>query len=339
MSVLIDDVGSFPLPDNVDKETYCKAYKAAREAYRNGKDPNEDEFVRQNFCQVVLDSFRCKLQSGLDVVNYPQHYDGILQVGDAVHKAMENGSFIVAEEDAFLPEVRLIEANAKSLCEEFGKKILLRISLFGPMEQYLKEVGTVAYADVLDNFAQTIQRFAKNSVLDSKYVKTEAVSIDEPSFGFLNISADTDDLCNVLEKAYNFQGATRQIHLHSSVQLPDLLGIKNLDVLSFEYAASPKNIEGITKKMIQNADKQLRVGVSRTDIDSITAELNDQNITNPDPTQLVDPPDVIQKRYQFAKEKFQETMTYTGPDCGLGGWPNQNAAQLLLKQTVKAIKN
>jgi methionine synthase II (cobalamin-independent) len=31
-------------------------------------------------------------------------------------------------------------------------------------------------------------------------------------------------------------------------------------------------------------------------------------------------------------------MTFTGPDCGLGGWPSQEAAQLLLEHTVKAVK-
>jgi methionine synthase II (cobalamin-independent) len=32
-------------------------------------------------------------------------------------------------------------------------------------------------------------------------------------------------------------------------------------------------------------------------------------------------------------------MTFTGPDCGLGGWPSQEAAQLLLERTVKAVKS
>ena len=32
-------------------------------------------------------------------------------------------------------------------------------------------------------------------------------------------------------------------------------------------------------------------------------------------------------------------MTFTGPDCGLGGWPNQEAAALLLERTVKAVKH
>jgi 5-methyltetrahydropteroyltriglutamate--homocysteine methyltransferase len=339
MATLIDDIGSFPLPPNVNRETFSQAYRTSRESILAGKDPAEDEFSRKNFCDVILDSFRKKLQTGLDVVNYPQHYAGINQVGDVIHKAMEHGTFVVDDKEAFLPEINVLKRQAKNLSETFGKKILLRVSLFGPMEQYLKEIGTTPFSDVLDGFAETIRRFAQNSILNNKYIKTEAVSIDEPSFGFLNINAQSDILCKVLDKAFNFQGATRQIHLHSSARLPDLLCVKNLEVLSFEYATSPKNIESISKKLLEDADKNIRVGVSRTDIDAIFADLNDEGISTPTIEQLVEPEETIKKRYIFAKEKFGDRLTFTGPDCGLGGWPSQEAAQLLLNRTVKAVKS
>jgi 5-methyltetrahydropteroyltriglutamate--homocysteine methyltransferase len=274
----------------------------------------------------------------LDVVNYPQQYDGVKQVGDVIHVAMNSGSYLVEEKNAFLPEVHVISEEAKNLSEEFGKQILLRVSLFGPMEQYLKEVGAISYSGVLDDFAETIRRFAKNSVLNTKHVKTAVVSIDEPSFGFMNIGASNDVLCEVLEKAFNFQGAVRQIHLHSAARLPDLLCVKNIDVLSFEYAASPRNIEAVSKKMLDDADKQIRVGVSRTDIDNILAELNDQGVAKPSAEQLIESETAIKKRYLAAKEKYGNRMTFTGPDCGLGSWPSQETAQLLLERTVKAVK-
>jgi 5-methyltetrahydropteroyltriglutamate--homocysteine methyltransferase len=339
MVALLDDIGSFPLPPTVTREKFSEAYVAARTAIQNGKDSFQDSFTAKNFCDVVLGSFRRKLASGLDVANFPQHYDGIKQIGDVIHKAMENGTFVVEDKDAFLPEVQVINAKAIQLSEEFGKKILLRVSLFGPMEQYLKEVGAIPYPDVLDGFAETVRRFAKNSVLNTKYIQTAAVSIDEPSFGFLNIAASDEELCAVLEKAYSFQGATRQIHLHSSTKLPDLLCVKNLDVLSFEYAASPKNIEAVTKPMLEKADKHIRVGVSRTDVDAILAEKAEQGIAKPTAEQLVDAKELIQKRFLYAQEKFGDRMTFTGPDCGLGSWPSQDAAQLLLERTVKAVKS
>jgi 5-methyltetrahydropteroyltriglutamate--homocysteine methyltransferase len=339
MNVLVDDIGSYPLPSDVDRETFNSAYRMARDAIVQGTSLNEDKFVKENFCDVILESFKQKIRSGLDVINFPQQYDGVRQIGEVLHKAMEKGTFVVEEKDAFLPEVQLIAVEAKSLCKEFGKQILLRVSLFGPMEQYLKEIGTTSYRDVLDGFTETIRRFAKNSIFDTKYIKTEVVSIDEPSFGFLNIAAEGDVICGVLEKALDFKGAVRQIHLHSSTRLPDLLSVKNLDVLSFEYAASPKNIEGISKRMLDAADKQVRVGVSRTDIDAITAELYDRGVAKPTFEQLVENEETVRKRYSAAKEKFGDRMTFTGPDCGLGSWPSQEAAQLLLERTVKAVKS
>jgi 5-methyltetrahydropteroyltriglutamate--homocysteine methyltransferase len=338
MDTLVDDIGSFPLPPEVNRETFNKAYQLARETIVDGRDVRKDEFLLKNFCEVTLDAFKKKLLSGLDVVTYPQQYDGIRQVSDVIHSAMAKGSFLVEEKQAVLPEVHLISEEAKTLSEESGKRIPLRVSIFGPLEQYLKEVGTTPYSDVLESFAETIRRFAKNSILNSKHIKTEVVSIDEPSFGFLNIAAESDVICNVLEKAFDFHGAVRQIHLHSASRLPDLLEVGNIDVLSFEYAASPKNIEGVSRKMLEDADKQIRVGVARTDIDSIVAELHDRGVVKPTAEQLVESEEVIRKRYVSAKEKYGERMTFTGPDCGLGSWPSQEAAQLLLKRTVEAVK-
>ena len=339
MDTLIDDVGSFPLPPEVSRETFDKAYQLAREAIADGRDMRKDQFIQKNFCEVTVDAFRKKLRSGLDVVTYPQQYDGVKQVGDVIHVSMNTGSFLVEEERAVLPEVHLLNAEAKRLSEEFGKKIPLRISIFGPLEQYLKEVGTTPYSDVLESFAETIRRFAKNSILNSKHIKTEVVSIDEPSFGFQTIAAESDVIRDVLEKAFDFQDAVRQIHLHSAARLPDVLEVENIDVVSFEYAASPKNIEGVSRKMLEDADKQMRVGVSRTDIDSIMAELYDNGVTKPTAEQLVDDEETIRKRYASAKAKYGERMTFTGPDCGVGGWPSQEAAFLLLEKTVKAVKS
>lgn len=338
METLIDDIGSFPLPSGIGSEEFYRAYQLAREALSQGKDITKDEFLNEKFCKVVLESFKKKAASGLDVVNFPQQYDGIRQIDDVIHLAMSKGSFVVDEEKAVLPEVQLINQQAKKLSEELGRKISLRVSLFGPLEQYLHEIGKNAYPDVLEGFAETIRRFAKNSLLNSKYIETKVVSIDEPSFGFNNILASSDVICNILDRAFDFQGAVKQIHLHSASGVHDLLCVKNLDVLSFEFAASPGNIDAVPKSMLENADKQIRVGVSRTDIDTIVAELYEKGIQKPTVEQLVESEETIRKRYKFAKEKYGDRMTFTGPDCGLSTWPSQEAAELLLNRTVKAVK-
>jgi 5-methyltetrahydropteroyltriglutamate--homocysteine methyltransferase len=251
---------------------------------------------------------------------------------------MQKGSFVVDQETAILPEIYVLNQEAKRLSEEYGKKIQLRVSIFGPIEQYLNEVGATAYPDVLDGFAQTINRFAKNSILNNKYIETKVISIDEPSLGHSSFAGTPELIQETLANAYDFQGPIRQIHLHFASGIYDLLAVKGLDVLSFEYAASPKNIDAVPKTMLEKADKQIRVGISRTDIDSIWAELYEKGITQPSTEQIVEPLETIRKRYRFAKEKYGERLTFTGPDCGLGSWPSQEAAALLLERTVKAVK-
>lgn len=339
MVTLIDDIGSFPLPSNVKRESFDKAYQQAREIILEELDLRADAFVWENFGKVTLDAFVKKYQTGLDIVNYPQQYDGIKQVSDVVHSVMKKGTFTVDEADAFLPEVELIKAEAANISQQIGEKIRLRVCLFGPIEQYLKEIGTVAYTDVLDGYAETIRRFAKNSISNEKYVKTEVVSIDEPSFGFLDIATDKEKLIEVLNKAFDITNVTRQIHLHSSVRLADCLQVKNIDVVSFEGAASPKNVEAVSKKMLDEADKQIRVGVARTDVDSLIAELNDKGVSNPTVEQLVENEEMIKKRFALAKEKFGDRLAFVGPDCSLGSWSSQDAALFLLRRTVSAIKN
>lgn len=339
MYPLIDDVGSFPLPKDINRATFAQAYLKTREAILNNQDPFADEFLQKNFCQVVVDSFRQKLLCGLDVVTFPQQFSGLRQIGDAIHEAMAQGSFVVENSKAMLPEVYVLNRCAKELSEEFNKKILLRVCLFGPIEQYLHEVGAVAYPDVLDGFAETINRFAKNAILNNKYIETRVISIDEPSYGHTNLTATPELIVETLQKAYNFHGPTRQIHLHSTSGINNLFNVKGLDVLSFEYAASPRNINDVSKSMLQAAVKQIRVGIARTDIDSIWAEVCEKGFEKPLDEQLVEPVNVIRKRFVEAKEKYGEFLTFTGPDCGLGSWPSQNVASMVLKRTVEAVKH
>lgn len=339
MNVLVDDVGSFPLPSGTNRRIFEKAYGLARKRIIERKDIKNNDYLLENFHRVIVDSFIKKCDSGLDVVNYPQHYDMHKQFIDIIRKAMNKGTYVVDERDAIIPEVHVIKEEAKRFYERKDNKVLLRVCITGPMELYLSEIGTTPYKDVLFMFAENIRLFAQKAMLNSKYIKTEVIVVDEPSFGFQDIDAEKDMLIEVLEKAFDFKGVQKHIHLHSPSRIQDILDVKNLDVLSFEYAASPQNIKGVLKSDLERADKQIRVGISRTDINSIISELYDKGISKPKNEQLIDTKEVIQKRFHTAKKIFGETMTFTGPDCGLGGWPTQEAAQLLLKRTVDVVKS
>ncbi len=338
MDTLIDDVGSFPLPASVDRHAYEASHRLARRAIAQGKDILKDKHLKSDFCDVVVDSFKKKLESGLDVTNYPQHCDMHRQFADVISEATDRGTYVVDVKNAVIPEVYVIGKEAKRLCEETGHRIRLRVCITGPMELYLKEIGTTPHRDVLLMLAETARRFAKNAMLNNKYIKTEVVSLDEPSFGFQEVTAERDVVVEVLEKALGFSGAVRQVHLHSSTRITDLLDVEGLEVLAFEYAASPKNLESLSRSMLERADKRLRVGIARTDIDAIVAELCESGVTEPSVDMLVENVAAIRKRFRIAKAKFGDCMVFAGPDCGLGSWPTQEAAQLVLNRTVCAVK-
>lgn len=338
MNLIIDDIGSFPLPSYVNRESFEQAYKLARELIIMGKNLQENTFILNNFYKVILDSFEIKLNSGLDVATYPQHYDMYRQFIDVIHKAMDRGTYVVDEKHAIIPEVYVIAAEADRLYDKLGRSIALRVCVTGPLELYLAEVGVRLYEDVLLMFAETVRRFVKNAILSSKHLKTVVISLDEPSFGLRDIAANRDVIVDVLERALDVKGVIRQIHIHAPTRVADLLEAGNLDVIAIEAAASPRNIEYISRDMLEKADKNIRVGVSRTDINNIMAELYSRGAVRPRIEELVEDEEVIMKRFLKAKVRFGERLTFTGPDCGLGGWPSQEAAELLLKRTVKAVR-
>ncbi len=340
METLVDDVGSFPLPSRMSRQAYAKAYVKARKLIAEGKNIVTDESLRETFVTPMVDSFKKKIASGLDVTTYPQHFDMYEQFTAVIGKAMESGSYLVSEKDAVIPEVVVIEKESKRLCREIGERIRLRVCITGPLELYLRMVGTTLYEDVLLMFAETVRRFARNSLINSKYLKTDVLSIDEPSLGFRDISGNWQTVLSGLEKAFDFAGVVRQIHLHSAGRITDLLGVRNVDVLSFEFGGSPKNIESVTKQALDRADKGLRVGIARTDWDAIAAERRDSGGPKRfEMESMVESRAAIRKRYEIAKLKYGERLVYAGPDCGLGGWPTQQTACLLLRRTVEAVKS
>ncbi|MDH5788790.1 MAG: hypothetical protein OEZ40_10920, partial [Candidatus Bathyarchaeota archaeon] len=88
----------------MSRETFDSAYSIAREAITSGKSIEKDKFLLENFYRVVISSFRKKRETGLDVVNYPQHYDMHRQFTDVIHNAMNKGTYLVEEKQAVIPE-------------------------------------------------------------------------------------------------------------------------------------------------------------------------------------------------------------------------------------------
>lgn len=336
MPLYIDDIGSLPFPKGlgVTKEEFASLYVEQQEATAQ-----KGRIESKIFYDIIADALWLKIDSGLEVITYPQLYNMYDQFLIAI-KNHEQDPFSIQERYAVIPELFAVKEEAKKYYEQKGEKLKLRVCVTGPVELYQRAgFGSYIYEDVLRNFALSVNAFLKNAIIEDKYIETFAVSIDEPSMGYsdlLNISDDA--LVEIYELTTRDISTTIQIHLHTlrAARIP--LMTESIDVLTVESAASPENLRTITKKELEDHDKFIRVGVARTNIDAIYAGFIEQG-REPDPIELVDSESAIRKRFETAQSLFGERMSFAGPDCGLGSWPSQEVALELLRRTVSAIRS
>lgn len=279
-----------------------------------------------------------KVGSGLDIINYPQHYEMHKQFLEPIGE-YKTEPFLIDEKHAVIPELSVVEKEAKRLFEEKNEKLKLKVCVTGPIELYLKtDFGSYIYEDILNNLAKSVNHFVKNSIMDSRYAETTVIAIDEPSLGFADWgNVDENVLITALDNSVKGVSTDIQIHLHTLKAIAIPMQTEGINIISGEFAASPENMDIVSKKELDACDKFLRAGITRTDIDLILGEYIEKGI-EPRPEQLVEDEGIIEARYDKIKDIFGDRIAYAGPDCGLGSWQSQEVAQLLLKRTVSAVK-
>jgi 5-methyltetrahydropteroyltriglutamate--homocysteine methyltransferase len=223
-----------------------------------------------------------------------------------------------------------------------GGRLELRVCVTGPLELYAKRVGLQVEGDLLRNLAKSVSRFVSASLLDGKRVKTTTVSIDEPSLGLNpNLVVDREDLVKAFDVAAKpAKDLDVQVHLHSSNSADLIYETKHVKIIGVESAGDPRALENIDPSDLESYDRFLRAGVSRTNIYQIMAE---SGLADPwrDPAAVVgrlESRGVIGRRLRKAYKVFGDRIKYAGPDCGLGAWPDQESAFVLLKNTAKAVE-
>lgn len=333
--ILFDDIGSYPLPNDVKKEWVPEALKK--------KDPK--------ILNIIRDAMRQKIDAGVDVPTYPQYQDMNQQfLGIINDEASSEEPLLVRKEKAKIIELEAIEEVGADHYKKTGKKLNVRVCVTGPVELYLKQFGGTAYADVLNNFAVSIDRFISNSIDNAKNFRISTISIDEPSIGINpQIMFSDNDLVAALEMASKTAWSHKidtEIHLHSPLHYKLVCNVPSISVIGVESAASPSYLDLIEKKDLSDNDKFLRIGISRTDIFNLSSVLNEKYGINvwKEPKRLeeivtaMETPQIIEKRLEKAYALFGDRIKYAGPDCGLGSWPTQEMAFMLLKNTGIGIK-
>ncbi|MHA1368391.1 MAG: hypothetical protein ACTSWN_04190 [Promethearchaeota archaeon] len=355
--ILIDDVGSFPFIEGKLSQFETFYFKAYELILKGGVDEAlENRGFKSLFYNPIVHSFKMKLKSGLDVVNYPQHYSMHEQFMFPIkHNSHVDRPFLINPGRAMVPEVKVIE----HYIDTFGldsleipedslsmHQIQLKVCVTGPIELYIKtDLGFTIYKDLLINLCKSINYFIKNSlILDKKQIKTRVVALDEPSLGFIDLyNVDEDDLVQCLDIAVDGipKDVLIQIHLHSLRDAIIPLKTRNIDVLTCEFASDNSNV--IDRSILESHGKKMRVGICRTNYNAILGQFLEKGIeiknSWDDQLKLIDSPSKIKTNFKRALEHYgPENILFIGPDCGLSSWAPPELAQILLQRVVKAAR-
>ncbi len=335
-------MGSFPLPTYIDKEAFNKFYWIAYDAILNKSDIYQNRGIYNFYVHPLLQSFQQKINAGVEIINFPQHMNMYTQFLKPIndHELQPN---LIDPQKAIITEMVILEHFAKEFYERTQNVLRVKVCITGPIELYVKKQGFTLYKDLALNFSKSINSFLKNSIINNKYMKTEIISIDEPSLGYIDIfGISDDDLITIYDKSLEQIDSINEIHLHSLNRADLALKSKNIDVLTCEYASDNKN--EIPKKELESHDKYIRVGITRTNIDSIIAEALDSGISYEEirtfegAMSLIDSKEFIKKNLLHAMAHYGDRLKYVGPDCGLSGWPFPQVAHELLHRTYEVIQ-
>ncbi|HPH48155.1 MAG TPA: methionine synthase [Methanothrix sp.] len=311
--IFYDDIGSFPLPGGV------KTAGLSREGYLD----------------LVGSVLAIKRRAGVECPTYPQLRDMIRMFMDEIENPDQADSpYLIKTEHARIRELEAVSPGEN-----------VRVCVTGPLELYLSAFGATAYSDILCSLAESVARFLEKA---GDMGKMSVASIDEPSLGMnSNIVFSEEEIIEALEIASRpCRGMDCEVHLHSPLYAEICARVSGISIVGIESASHPDYLELVDKKMLEETDSFIRAGIARTDILSMSAQLNERLGINlwQDMPRLeqeileMESPAVMKKRLEKAYGRFGEKLRATGPDCGLGSWPSQDLAARLLENCASAVR-
>ena len=311
--IFYDDIGSFPLPGGV------KTAGLSREGYLD----------------LVGSVLAIKRRAGVECPTYPQLRDMIRMFMDEIENPDQADSpYLIKTEHARIRELEAVSPGEN-----------VRVCVTGPLELYLSAFGATAYSDILCSLAESVARFLEKA---GDMGKMSVASIDEPSLGMnSNIVFSEEEIIEALEIASRpCRGMDCEVHLHSPLYAEICARVSGINIVGIESASHPDYLGLIDKKMLEETDSFIRAGIARTDILSMSAQLNERQGVNlwQDMPRLereimeMESPAVMKKRLEKAYDLFGERLRATGPDCGLGSWPSQDLAARLLENCASAVR-
>ncbi|HNT47154.1 5-methyltetrahydropteroyltriglutamate--homocysteine methyltransferase, partial [Methanothrix soehngenii] len=310
--IFFDDIGSYPLPRGVKL----------------------DGLSRDRYLQLVGQVLAEKISAGVEIPTYPQLRDMIRMFMDPIKDPkMTESPFLIRREEAKIMELEAVPPGQK-----------VRVCVTGPVELYISAFGATGYTDILYTLAESVSRFLEWAKEEGKMA---IASLDEPSLGLnSNIIFSEEEIQEALEIASRpCRGMHCEVHLHSPLYAELCAHVSGIDILGVESAAHPDYLKLIEREVLEDTGTYLRAGIARTDIFSLSAQLNDRYKVNlwEDLPRLereitsLESPLIMKSRLDQAYAQFGDRLIATGPDCGLGPWPSQELAGSILGNCAAAI--
>ena len=362
--ILSCDSGSLPFKGN-----YSRFLKGAANFIF---DPNESS--AKYFEKFIIESFLDKIDSKINVPNYPQFRDMnemFLSMIEGIKKIdsefLETKKLSLKENNCKIPEVSVIEQNSKIIYENSGNFFQLRVCITGPYT--LSSFFPYKDEETFVRLGNIISEIIDFNLFNNKYGKTSLVSIDEPIFGFLDDplidfgSGGRENLLKSWERIFNkikSKNSQTMIHLHSTTN-PLFWDIESLSVID-SHVDDPLLSLKKTKELLELKDKFLKASVAINDFDILIkkkilsdsdGELSELYINekiadiwtgikkgNLDASKFLETKEVMKNRLSNIMNRFGlNRILYAGPECGLKGFPSYENAFECLKRVSSMVRN
>ncbi|MFW9907261.1 MAG: hypothetical protein ACFFEF_01690, partial [Candidatus Thorarchaeota archaeon] len=293
------DVGSFPL--DADFKRYVQGAIELGQQGLNASTENASYFISKHNsvfvqkaksmgpdiavtsyaqCRGMIDQFLLPVVSHVAGANRMQtdistSFGGITkEEAQAVAITIAMGNDPPSHDALVFPEIIALQSGAERLCKTLNvEKISYKACITGPLELSLNLQRLAGFPRTYDEklveyFSEVVKVFAGNSLLTSKYLVPEVVTIDEPAFaleGFGDFFSDisTDSSTNHLITCWN--------DIYKNVPLDCYRGI-HLHASPFENAfnADWNLLEAhvgvyVKRRWLEDYDKFIRAAIVRTD--------------------------------------------------------------------------
>jgi len=357
------DVGSLPLVG--DAEKFLDG------ATRFGSCPHDDS-VRY-FERRVIEGFLDKVEAGIDLPNYPQFRDMnemFLGMIEGVEKLkggyVETGILSIKEGKGAIPEVMAIEKGSQEIWERMSKPFKMRICVTGPYT--LSSLFLYKDREIFSRLGDMISKIVESNIFKEKHGSVCLVSVDEPVFGLLDDplmdrgSEGREKLRGAWESIFRkatSKGMQTCLHLHNTAD--ELFWeVESLHIIE-SHTDDPIYYARRTKELLESTDKFLKASISVVDFERLVREnvlitlpkkvseiiVNERvaetwkNITSRklDPKLFLESVELMGERLTEILNRFgAERVPYSGPECGLKGFPTYECALECLKRVSSAVR-